>query len=166
MNSILCGFIVFAAALVVYFFVVYWFDKRLSICFIIYLPMTLRFVNALCYLLDWKCSISLATVWLMHADLIFLLYWKVAKVNCISQSFESTFVCFCVPILANIKEDTQHDVLIWLGPVLCWYKANYLPTSFSLMITEQGFSFLLKFRVVEPSLFLLPNKPFFFCSPL
>ncbi|KAM1742956.1 hypothetical protein ACFX12_012887 [Malus domestica] len=44
--------------------------------------VTGKFANALCYLLDWKCSISLKILSLIHVHLASPLSWKIARVKC------------------------------------------------------------------------------------
>lgn len=49
---------------------------------LIFIKSYFRFVNALCYLLDWKFLMSLEIVSLMLVRPTSQLYWKSAKVKC------------------------------------------------------------------------------------
>lgn len=68
-------------------------------------------MNALCYLLDWKCLICPETVSLMHVHLTFQLSWKSARVDCfpcISTNLNSGSVSYQRFLLFRIRS-------IWLS---------------------------------------------------
>jgi hypothetical protein len=79
-------------------------------------------VNALCYLLDWKCSIYLETVSLMLVDLTFQLFWKNARVKHFSCSPVNYECCFSFFSIINSFE------LFFCG--FMWFQTKLLEVHF------------------------------------
>lgn len=128
--------------------------------------MISRFVNALCYLLDWKCLISLGTVSLMHVDLTFQLSCKSAKVKCFFCCAVNANVSFLSPVSNNVR---QHNRKNWITSFVAfswiWYlfNSNIWNTvfiTFLILIQCQWYQFV-KYGCMR--ILLLQGFRYFFC---
>lgn len=78
-------------------------------------------MNALCYLLDWKCLIYPETVSLMHVHLTFQLSWKSARVDC--------FPCISTNLNSgSISHQRLLELVAYGFPFSFFCKFNYFDT--------------------------------------